>query len=315
MLQRRFIFSLALIVGALTPVGAYAGTHLDQVLHSFGQTTLGGDPFLTSNIAIDGNLVGSDDWIDPAFTLPGSEDSTAAFWTPDRGAYAIEDVVDASGRIWPGYGGQNFDAEALYTGLNTTNDRLFVSLVTGFDIGGQSVGDVDYNIGDIFIDIGNDGTWDLAFDLTDVSGAATTVNSVTAFTTDDTPQGGGFDNIFDPLDVLPSPWNANGTDGSGDVEFAYTDGDAGGDDGGDTDHNVFEFGFDVTELQSEQMQSIDGWTVFWTMSCGNDFLFNSAAGTGTFDPPVVPTPSAFVLGSLGLLGVSAIQRRRAKNQK
>jgi len=87
-------------------------------------------------------------------------------WTPNAGVwYSAEDYVGPGGFVDPGYGGQQFDAEALYVDWDDTN--LYLALVTGFPNTGNgiTVDKVDFSAGDIAIDFGIDGNYDYALEL------------------------------------------------------------------------------------------------------------------------------------------------------
>ncbi len=57
----------------------------------------------------------------------------ASDWAPTPGVvYQVEDFLGGStGQVGPGFGGQAYDAEALY--LNRDQDNLYIALVTGHD--------------------------------------------------------------------------------------------------------------------------------------------------------------------------------------
>lgn len=87
-------------------------------------------------------------------------DGTAAGWTPTAGIrHVVEDQSGGAGAyLSPGYGGQAYDAEALYLTWNKKpdgNTSLYLGLVTGHDPANGS-----YGLGDFAIDFGSDGSWD-----------------------------------------------------------------------------------------------------------------------------------------------------------
>ncbi|MCX5757803.1 MAG: hypothetical protein NTU83_04725, partial [Candidatus Hydrogenedentes bacterium] len=103
---------------------------------------------------------------------PGSAAFTAssgvAQWTEDG-------AVDPYGYVGPGYGGQNFDIEAMYAYADSSG--LYVAVVTGFDktgvygwVGGSANGYSEYDRpGDIFLDFGSNGTYDVAIETAGLS--------------------------------------------------------------------------------------------------------------------------------------------------
>lgn len=304
---------------------------------------------LISGITVDGSL---SDW---GVTIP-SNGSADGLWAPTLqpglGVGSGDGWIaeDTSGSFnGPSYGGQDFDAEALYTGIQNNGNgtgTLFVTLVTGFDIAGESSGSNRYFAGDIFIDFGNwipsgDTTgdvydytppptrsWDLAFNLGSFNDATSPyVESGNIATTTITSQRAAFPTGFtgSQLDESPTPSSGGGVWGdsgplrvsdntvaqNSDVTFAYTNG---GPNGSGTDHNVYEFSYIITDTNwlnalLDNGSGGGGWTVNWTMSCGNDYL--SAGGQLTNIPPfdnVVPVPAAAPLGLLGM-GLLALVRR------
>lgn len=249
-------------------------------------------------------------------------------WRPTQGAWAYEDSVLNAGFVGPGYGGQDFDAEALYTGFDVTNNTLYVALVTGFNIEGQVMGGVTYFAGDIFIDFGNyrpqngqnpennsnitstntavpynntGHSWDLAFSLNGALATDTTRNAVRNFGIQGSPAPGqqGYNG---------GPLRATGGTVDGQAGFNYTA------NFGSTHRNLYQFAYQldttnalhagwIDSLYSNNSGANGGWTVHWTMSCGNDYL--DAAGY------LVPVPAAAPMGLLGL-GLAAFARRRKR---
>ncbi len=85
-------------------------------------------------------------------------------WIPKSGVfYTVEDYVGPGGYVGPGWGGQRFDAEAMYLDWDDTN--LYLALVTGFPRTAVKIGDQYYSAGDIGIDFGVDGTYDYGIEI------------------------------------------------------------------------------------------------------------------------------------------------------
>jgi len=77
--------------------------------------------------------------------------------------YTIEDYIGGNGGyIGPGYGGQAYDAEALYVTLDAAN--LYIALVTGHDPNTRQAGN-DYAAGDFALNFWNDGQDDGTYEF------------------------------------------------------------------------------------------------------------------------------------------------------
>ncbi len=219
-------------------------------------------------------------------------DNPHSDWAATQGTWATDD-----GHVGPGVGGQDFDIEAFYSGFDTSNNTLYFAMVTGFDLRGEWG---SYEGGDVFIDFGQDDGWDLAFELSDFfdGGAANTdfSGTVDALT--------GPMTTVDPHFTDSTPWRVDTpADTEADaVSFSYEAEGIG--DAGD-DHNVYQFSYVVNDSNwlDDLLAGGEGYTVHWTMSCGND-AFDLAM------PAVVPAPSAALLGVLGSLVVFVRRRIR-----
>jgi len=90
--------------------------------------------------SVDGNV-----WA-PDIPLPGPS-------VPGSGLYFFNQEDHAPVGIDPGAGGQSFDVEALYAHMDAPNHTLYVAVATGFDV----TGELNYKVGDLFVDFGWDG--------------------------------------------------------------------------------------------------------------------------------------------------------------
>ncbi|MFN8546555.1 MAG: hypothetical protein U0527_00920 [Candidatus Eisenbacteria bacterium] len=95
-------------------------------------------------------------------------------WTPNANApsqisWVVEDwKTGNSGFLDPGWGGDEYDAEAAYIGLDS--DYLYLAVITGFPLAGRNFYSDHYAAGDIMLDLGGDGHYEYAVDV-DAGGA------------------------------------------------------------------------------------------------------------------------------------------------
>lgn len=84
------------------------------------------------------------------------------------------------------------------------------------------------------------------------------------------------------------------------------------------DINILEGAVDLNLLtaQLDTIDTVNGYDVkiYWNMSCGNDVAWHMFRVPGTPDY-VIPEPSTFMLFGLGLLGLSAVGRKRRTKEK
>jgi len=212
----------------------------------------------------------------------------ASDWTPGSNVkkYTVEDQTGGlSVYLNPGYGGQRYDAEAIYLDWDSSN--LYILLVTGLPSNNK-----DYAPGDIAIDFGKNGSWDFGIETTGNNGNT---------------KGGIYQNItwakglwnkIDPTSIT------NGTKvGQGSLVYTSNTIDNLGQWKSDQ-HYVIETSIPVSTFgalwgANGPNQSAD---ISWTMNCGNDVI--------KVDPPAhVPEPGALGLVALGLVGLT-LQRRR-----
>ncbi len=212
----------------------------------------------------------------------------ASDWTPGShvNEYTVEDQTGGLGvYLTPGYGGQRYDAEAIYLDWDASN--LYILLVTGLPRN-----NTPYAPGDFAIDFGKNGTFDFGVETTGNNGK--TVGGIYQSVT----WGKGLWNTVDPTSIL------SGTKiGQASLVYTTTPINNLGQWASDQ-HYVIETSIPVSAFgafwgTSGPTQSADIW---WTMNCGNDVI--------KVDPPAgVPEPGALGLVALGLAGLT-LQRRR-----
>ena len=91
---------------------------------------------------------------------------TGAPWTPGAGINASIEDQTGSGAFYlnPGWGGQAYDAEALYTTIR--DNKLYVALVTGHNpLTLNNPGGNSYGAGDFAFDFGKNGSYEAAINF------------------------------------------------------------------------------------------------------------------------------------------------------
>lgn len=253
-------------------------------------------------ITVDGNL---SDWgIAPATYLPASGiHSTVEDWTG----------TPPNGYLVPGYGGQAYDAEAMYATFE--GSYLFIALITGHDPNTlQNPSANSYGAGDFAIDFGKDGHFELGINFNHRLGNAT-YESLT--------QGGVYwnptwryglwaaDGSYNPAN--PDPAHPTAIDSSnpgtllGIASFAYTTyGVTGYGSNPSHGHYFYEIGVPKSLLFSAGWDGQTAFNIHWTMLCANDSII--------VDPPApVPEPGALSLVAFALLVLLSISHRRRAN--
>ncbi|MFP4057465.1 MAG: hypothetical protein ACLF0G_11405 [Candidatus Brocadiia bacterium] len=237
----------------------------------------GGDP-----ISIDGLPA---DWgIAPA----GPFDSD---WEPDPGIDGVweDDAWTWSGYLGPGWGGQRYDAEGLYF---THDDAwAYFGLVTGFPPDGV---DDDW-AGDLALDIGRDGSWDLGIETTGDR------DHLPGALYRDIAWASGLWPSSDPTEMLSA--TAAWTPPGGTLYYNYL---------GD-DHYFLETGVPLSQLPLSPDQPTD-FRAHWTMTCGNDAVDLDAQFpvTPNTPPSIIPEPATCTLLGSGLLAVFALRARKRR---
>ncbi|MEW5786366.1 MAG: PEP-CTERM sorting domain-containing protein [Pseudomonadota bacterium] len=244
---------------------------------------------------IDGNL---SDWgITPSNFASSTANSTTVEDQTGSGQYYLN----------PGYGGQAYDAEAMY--LAWDSDNLYIAIITGHNPNTANTGG-NYATGDIAIDFGLNGTWDYGIELKGGSGLtqghvyANTVWSYGLWTST-----GSYTSNPALADPAHPTSLVSGTDvGNGTV--TYTTAGVSGYGSKTTDlHYFYEISVPLSAFGSSLDSDAD-FAVHWTMNCANDAIL----ATGTIDTVTtfsVPEPGTLALLPLGLLGMLAFRRKSA----
>jgi hypothetical protein len=179
------------------------------------------------------------------------------------------------GYLGPGHGGDDYDVEALYFGVDS--DYYYFAVVTGFAPGGRD----GYEAGDVFVDLEQDGVYDIAFDHSEdgqmVSGITETEDSM--------KHDGTHYAEADPFRVVSytgAPYSGH--------QYSYAEFSG-------------RYAIEI-KIDREMLGDVEDVHLHWTMGCGNDSGDLVAS---------VPEPSTVLLLGLGLLGagVHRIRRRRS----
>jgi len=235
-----------------------------------------------------------------------------------------EDWVDGN-KVYPGFGGQGFDAEYLFYKLD--GDTLSLGLQTGFDVvtGKVRSGSKDYYTGDIALSFDGTTNYSHALDFGLLS---------KDYYNHNVGADGGFHNgnISDGEDdaglYSVSEWNTHVISSFGasnpfamdggtfETGFSFIESGSGmlTNSKGSTDTSFYrQVSFDISSFRDSITQelSVDA---HWTMSCGNDAI-NGSLTTPSFAPPAIPEPGTIALVGIGLVGLAGVVARRRLKKK
>ena len=233
-------------------------------------------------ITIDGQL---NDWgVNPAAF--GSTD-----WVPYAGiSYVVEDTDPAIDFVDPGWGGQAYDAEALY--FKKEGLLANFALVTGFPLQG-----VNYDtFGDFAFDFDSNGSYEFGLETLGNNGFERKYlyGDATFSPPADHTESGPFDLLTgDKIGKVKLVYNM--------ISYVAND------------HYVMEFSVPISFFGSfwDDPNGTPEFTLHWTMRCGNDAINLYVPGTGT---PTVPEPGTLALLGLGLAGLrlSRLKKKLSK---
>ena len=221
-------------------------------------------------ITIDGEM---NDWGITAWTgFSTADDVDSPVTGYSNGVYYWEeDGVGANGYVGPAYGGQDFDIEALYVTVDSGN--LYVGVITGFFPSGS------YDMGDIGIDLNDDGIYEYGIDTTD--GLLYTGLTADDWTDSSHP-------CSSPASIIGAP---TGTPTGTPPNFYYGTGSL-----NSTSENIYV-------IEAMASASDLGWngsgSFHITQTCGND--------AGDLH---IPEPATMLLLGTGLLGLAVLGRKK-----
>ncbi len=219
-------------------------------------------------------------------------------------AQKVED--DHSSYLNPGFGGQAYDAEALYATWDS--DYLYIGLMTG-----RAPGASGWSPGDFAIDLGSNASYEYGVVTSSLAGTG----------------GGGIGSPGEIFDV--SQWNygiwsgsnqhvglnhpgaiaynhptsvAQGTKTGDAAAFSYTGIGSGLGNWGGDQHYFVSAAIDHSLLGAASMEELlnDGLSIHWAANCNNDFVMLDI-------PAQVPEPSVLALMMFGLAGFGLMRRK------
>ena len=197
-------------------------------------------------------------------------------------------------------GGQDYDIEQIFYYFedadpnNLTGGTLHIGMVTGF----PSSGIAGIEAGDLFLDFGNTGSYNLAVAVGDDN----PLRFEDAWTNSGAPNW-TTTSVNVPSHVATAdPYRVDETQ-PGAIPFAGVNVAWGAI---SSRHNFMEVSIDVdAALEDVLTNQFGGIGIHWTMECGNDFI--DVKDDTPFVP--VPEPATLVLFGMGVLGIALRARR------
>lgn len=256
-------------------------------------------PAAAATMTIDGNFA---DW-------GIKNNGTVAGWTPSSGiTFVVEDQNNSNGGyLSPGWGGQSYDAEAMYlTTYTRANGQTYlaIGMITGHDPNTPTGGN-SYGRGDFAIDFGRNGTWDFGILTADRSASLHQGDVVSTSNANWATGLWSAPGVYDPANSKYVTAVTGGTDvGDANLVISSAFGNMGNLGG---NHWFYELEIPVSVFgqywgANGPTESFD---LQWTMLCANDLI--------TLDPVAYvsePGSLALVLGALGLGGL--VRRRKSR---
>lgn len=241
---------------------------------------------LAANITVDGNL---GDW-------GISQTGQASDWTPNSDILFTEEDQN-SWKLEEGYGGQGYDAEALYTYQD--ENKLYIALATGHNPETAENGSSSFGAGDFAIDFGLDGIYEVGINIKpswdtfgEVAGVYNNIDWAYGLWADNPET--AYLNSDHPTSILAG-------EQLGVAELAISSAQTGYGQWGNDNHYFYEMSLDLSLLVNAGWQG-EEFNIHWTQNCGNDSILLKS-------PANVPEPGSLVLLMAGLMGVRFVKTK------